>query len=362
MVSLTILKSDKSADLKSGIIRLTTPVRHPGPISVITDWAPGFISLTKNDKELKDLHIQVILKDQLNKNFNAVVNRACQDVEREIRILAPEGRKISESVLARATIAVNTILRRKEGISAYEMHTARSQDTGGNLYLKDQDLYADQQKVRETKHKESKPTDIRVGDTVTPLSAEEKHKARDIYLVTGREKDKVLTQRLLHPLSQEPIKFMSREYKISPKHLQRIHRPPGSDLSVCKEVLTKSPASTESSATITRPPPMSAKKSWSPVNPKYYEDDSSDDDDENDDQEDQDDRRVQVNINPTLPMTPPSNEEGFLMQNLPYESSESLQSSLDAISNLDLHLSNSDQSSDIQTNTSTDVLDRNYLG
>ena len=114
-----------------------------------------------------------MLKDQLNKNFNAVVDRACQDIEREIRKLAPEGRKISESILARATIAVNTILRRKEGISAYKMHTARSQDTGRNLYLKDQELYADQQKVRKTKHKKSTPTDIRVGDTVTPLSAQE---------------------------------------------------------------------------------------------------------------------------------------------------------------------------------------------
>ena len=224
MVSSTILKSEKSTDLKSGIIKLTTPVRHPGPISVITDWAPGFISLSKSDKEVKDLHIQVVLKDQLNKNFNAVVDCACQDIEREIRKLAPEGRKISESVLARATIAVNTILRRKEGISAYEMHTARSQDTEGNLYLKDEELYTDQQKVREAKHKESLPTDIKVGDTVTPLSPQEKHKVRDIYLVTGREKDKVLTQRLLHPLSQDPIKFMSREYKIRPKHLQRIHR------------------------------------------------------------------------------------------------------------------------------------------
>ena len=49
------------------------------------------------------------------------------------------------------------------------------------------------------------------------------------------------------------------------------------------------------------------------------------------------------------------------MQNLPYESSESSQSSLEAISNLDLHLSDSDQSSDIQTNTSTDVLDGDYF-
>ena len=113
MVSSTILKSEKSIDLKSGIIKLTTSVRHSGPISVVTDWAPGFISLAKDDKDLKELHIDIVLKDQLNKNYNAVIDRACQDVEKEIRKLAPEGKKISECTLARATIAVNTLLRRK---------------------------------------------------------------------------------------------------------------------------------------------------------------------------------------------------------------------------------------------------------
>ena len=44
MVSSTILKSEKAADLKSGLINLTTYIRHPGPISIVTDWAPGFIS------------------------------------------------------------------------------------------------------------------------------------------------------------------------------------------------------------------------------------------------------------------------------------------------------------------------------
>ena len=50
MVSSTILQSEKTQDLRSGIINLTTPLRHPGPISMITDWAPGFISLAKDDK------------------------------------------------------------------------------------------------------------------------------------------------------------------------------------------------------------------------------------------------------------------------------------------------------------------------
>lgn len=73
--------------------------------------------------------------------------------ERELRKLAPEGEKVSESVLAKATIAVNTILRRKGSISAYELHTARSQDTGENLQLKDEDIYNDQNKLRKSKEK-----------------------------------------------------------------------------------------------------------------------------------------------------------------------------------------------------------------
>ena len=36
----------------AGIITLTTAVRHPGPISVVTDWAPGFVSISKSDKDL----------------------------------------------------------------------------------------------------------------------------------------------------------------------------------------------------------------------------------------------------------------------------------------------------------------------
>ena len=155
-----------------------------------------------------------------------MVNRACQDVEREIRKLASEGGRLSESVLARATIAVNTILRRKEGISAYELHTARSQDTGENLLLKDGEISANQHKLRKNKEKKSSSPDIEVGDTVTTISPQDKHKAREIYLVTGKEREKVITQRLLHPLSENPIKFISRKYEINPKHLHRINRPP----------------------------------------------------------------------------------------------------------------------------------------
>ena len=113
LILTALVPSEKTSNLKAGIISLTTPILHPGPITVVTDWAPGFISAFKNDPQLKDLHINLLLKDQLNKNFNAVVDRACQDLETEIRKLTPEAGKIDPATLAKATIATNSNLRRK---------------------------------------------------------------------------------------------------------------------------------------------------------------------------------------------------------------------------------------------------------
>ena len=116
MVSSAIMPSEKADDLNTGLINLTTSLRHPGPITIVTDWAPGFISTSNNDKDLKDLHISLVLKDNLNKNYNAVVDKACQDIEGELRKLSPEGNKINPTILAKATIATNALLRRKQGI------------------------------------------------------------------------------------------------------------------------------------------------------------------------------------------------------------------------------------------------------
>ena len=113
LVTAALIPSEKAQDLKLGLINLTTSVRHPGPITIFADSAPGLLSLAKSDKDLRDLHISIVIKDHLNKNYNAVVDRACQDMEQELRKLAPEGKKINPSLLAKATISVNTILRRK---------------------------------------------------------------------------------------------------------------------------------------------------------------------------------------------------------------------------------------------------------
>ena len=296
LVVARLVPSEKTDDLIDGLINLTTPIRHPGPITIISDWAPGFISAAKHNKFLSDLHITLSLKDLLNKNFNAVIDRACQDIEGELRKISPEGQKINQSILAKATIATNSLLRRKEGISAFELHTARSQDTGCNLQLDDSKLFSDQLKARSKENKSPHVADIRIGDTVTPYSSQNKHTVRNVYLVTGQEQGKVITQRSLHPLSETPIKFMAREYRADPKHLRRIHRPATtvspdktSDVTASKSLETSiqsdilNPPRNISSHRVTRSQSNTftgVNRVWTPYSDKYFEEESSDEEEE----------------------------------------------------------------------------------
>ena len=137
---------------------------------------------------------------------------------------AKSGRYVLMEV--KATIAANTRYRRQLNISAYEMHTSRSQDTGENIVMDDSKLYGDQMS-RRSQHRIGQPQiDIRVGDTVTPISSQPKHKSRDMYIVTAAADQSVSAQKILHPLQNKPTKLMSRIYNTDPKNVQLIHRPP----------------------------------------------------------------------------------------------------------------------------------------
>ena len=69
---------------------------------------------------------------------------------------------------------------------------------------------------------------------------------------------------------------MSRDYKVDPKHLLRIHRPETPDQDDAEEPKYLNTTKTQ------------IRKPWSPINDKYYEEDSSDDEEEENDN-DQDD-------------------------------------------------------------------------
>ena len=141
LAQATVLDTEKARGLKNGFIDLSTPVRHPAPIEISTDNAIRFQSLEKNtDPDLQKLQISVSTTAKFNKNYNAVVDKACQEFKAKLRKIRPEGGKVTATDLAQAMLAMNLKLRRKEGVVAYKMHTARKLDTGQNLQLNDNSL------------------------------------------------------------------------------------------------------------------------------------------------------------------------------------------------------------------------------
>ena len=80
-----LIPSKKADNLKSGIILLTRNIRHPSPITVSTNSAAGFVLLSKGDKQLKDLNITITTRNKFNKNLNALVDHACQELEGDMR-------------------------------------------------------------------------------------------------------------------------------------------------------------------------------------------------------------------------------------------------------------------------------------
>ena len=216
----TIIPSEKAEDLKEGIIHLSSALRRPSEIFVSVDNAPGFKSLLQtSDKELARLKIQLVKTEEINKNANAVVDKGCQELEEEMKRLEPEGNKISLATLKLAVMNLNSKLRRRGNISAWEINTARDQNTGDNLNLDDKAIRENQLKKRIDERKTTDVEDVEIGDTVRIRNKNDKHKANDIYLVTSKDEveDKVGVQKILHPLENTKGKFTSTVMKTNKK-------------------------------------------------------------------------------------------------------------------------------------------------
>ena len=259
-----IIHSEKAQDLKEGLIILTSSMRRPSDIYISVDNSPGFKSLlTSSDKELENLKINLVKTDELNKNANAIIDKGCQELEEELKRLKPEGTQIKTATLKLAILNLNSKLRRRGNISAYEINSARDQNTGENMELDDESLRSNQKdKRKDTRDRKNKV--INVGDTVTATNKSDKHKANDIFIVTSKSKEHVSVQKILHPLSPEPAKIMSKVYTTHPKHLTTIHRPevPAADDSVIDE--------NDDTCNFKVKP----NSKWRPIDQRFYHDDS----------------------------------------------------------------------------------------
>ena len=270
----TLIDSEKAVDLKEGLISLSSAMRRPGEIFISVDNAPGFKPLLSNsDNDLKKLHIVFVKTDEVNKNSNAVVDKGCQELEDELKRLQPEGNKINLSTLKLALLNLNSKLRRRGNISAYEINSSRDQNTGDNMNLDDEALRKDQLDKR-TEKREVKPVkEVKVGDTVRIRNKSDKHKANDMFLVTSKEDENIEVQKLLHPLKNTPTKLMSKVYKTTQKHLVTIHRPEYPTEMLNDEENESEEVEIENKT-----------HAWKPINDKFFYDVDSDDEEEHDEQ------------------------------------------------------------------------------
>ena len=264
-----LINSESAKDLCEGLIVLTSGMRKPSGIFISVDNSPGFKSLMNNTNEdLKRLQITLIKTDELNKNSNAVIDKGCQELEVEIKQLAPEGTKISNAILKQATLNLNSKMRRRGNISAFEINSSRDQNTGENLNLNDAVLRTNQLDKRKEMHKKTPTTiDVQIGDTVKVKNKSDKHKASDIFIVTSKKDEEVGIQKLLHPLEKTPPKFMGKIYKTKPKLLHTIHRPLHPNFKL--EDTTDN--------TKAHDKPNKIKPEWNPINSRFFKDDDDDD-------------------------------------------------------------------------------------
>jgi len=309
--SATIIPSEQQQDLKAAIIALTNPIRLAPQITVRTDNATGFQALLK-DNDLKQLGITLELTDPHNKNANAVVDKACAELEQELNKLKPQGGQINEAALAQAILLLNRKLRRQDQLTATEIHFARHQTTNSNLNLDDSKLRLQQTNARHVPNRNPpKQDNIQEGDTVVVASKPAKHTSREVYLVTQAQPDKIHMQKLANPFSPNPI-IRSKTYVTKRDLLHPIHQPKHTfPYSFYKDNQPVHPQTTEK---------------WSPIDQRYYHQAPQEEDEdqhipahqENNQQEDQVQpplpHILQVENNPQQPPPTPHQQMGNWLQ------------------------------------------------
>ena len=138
----------------------------------------------------------------------ATVDRAIQELEKELIKISPEGKPISLSELAQATMSLNSIIRNRK-LTSREITFAREQNTGNNLVLNDSNLSEEKSTLKKINHKHSEyskfkgcavplPALAERGDRVYLKRDGDKHKQRELFVVQSTSNDHVNIIKLLH--------------------------------------------------------------------------------------------------------------------------------------------------------------------
>ena len=132
-------------------------------------------------------------------------------------MLAHVGGSITQVQLTQATVSLNSLIRRKDKLSAYKIYTERETNTGqkSSLMTQSSKQGTHTSKLESLLFSHPNPN---IWSQSSPHNP--KHTTWQMYLVTSSSPDKGTTQRIFHPLSEGCSKLMSKGYSTQPKHVR----------------------------------------------------------------------------------------------------------------------------------------------
>ena len=234
--STAIVRSEQAECLLKGILECVTPIRTSGAVTIRTDSATGFAAL-QNHPTLEKLQITLQTTDHSNKNSIATVDNAIRELENELIKLSPHDPAVNHPLLALATRSMNSKVRNR-GLTAYEIVFSRDSVNQHNLDIQDRNLSEEQMIIKDKnnknltnsrfKNKQEQPVNFDKGDTVVLINEKDKTKARDIFMVTNVDENKVQINKIMKYHSNTPkiqnktrIVPLPAIYKVSNKtHIQ----------------------------------------------------------------------------------------------------------------------------------------------
>ena len=194
----SLISNEQKDTLQQSLIQLASTLKHPEGCVIKVDHAPGFQAL-KNDEILASVGIKLDFGRLKNKNQNPTVDKAIQEVEYEIKCLAPGGGSITPGLLATALSNSNHRIR-SNGLSSKEILFKRENFSSEPIQFNDGDVLEFRYEKRLQNHPYSERSKSKnmpsknnfsfvKGDIVHIKGESSKHKARELYLVTSVDYD-----------------------------------------------------------------------------------------------------------------------------------------------------------------------------
>ena len=277
LTSATLVPSEQAEDLKDAIISLTSPIRLSDNITIRVDAATGFQAL-QHHPHIKQLGIELQIGDTHNKNSNAVVDKACLELETEINKLQPTGGTITLATLTQAVLFVNQRIRRSDKLTATEIHFARDRVTKDNISLDDNQIRQSQLNNRHLAPETSLHKTVSPGDTVLVTNKPQKHHNRDFYLVTSADTSQVSMQKL----TSGPTGNITIQPKVHLTSHNLLH-------TVYKANQPTAPTPSPLSGPPSLLPAPPSLPQWSPFQPYFHQTEESDDESSSDNDSSSDD-------------------------------------------------------------------------